>query len=159
MNEEQKQAFQDRVSRLSDKGKAQAEARKKTRKKSVVLERLAFPLSILVAFALGYFTAFLSRYVMYHMVGLPEPGKVDIASLVFAAAIILTMSAILKSKQKECATASSFGLLAAVFTLHNFVWEYPDLFERVYGADWVKSVQQQTEPSSLFVFGRVIELG
>ncbi|WP_120501458.1 hypothetical protein [Roseovarius sp. EL26] len=159
MNEEQKQAFQDRVARLSDKGKAQVEARSKTRKKGVLLERLAFPISIIGSLALGYSTAFVSRYVMYHMVGVPKPGSVDIASLIFAAAIVLTMSAILKSKQKECATASTIGLLLAVFTLHNFVWEYPDLFAQVYGPDWVKAVQQQTEPYSLFVFGRVIELG
>ncbi len=159
MNEEQKYAFQARVERLSTKGKERVEARSKMRKKSVVWERLAYPLSIVGALALGYFTAFLSRYVMYHMVGVPKPGSVDIASLVFAAAIVLTMSAILKSKQKECATASTIGLLLAVFTLHNFVWEYPDVFGQIYGPDWVKAVQQQTEPSSLFVFGRVIELG
>ncbi len=161
MDEEQKQTFQTRLAKIDAHTQDMA-AKTPKRKKDGILRRLSYPGAFVGAFFLGALTVFVSRYAQYHLVGIPGAagqGNQDIISLVFAGMIILTMSAILKAKAKEVATASTVGVLIGVFTYHNLVWEFPDFFAAVYGQDWVDALMKLTEPSSLFIFGTTLSLG
>ena len=161
MNEEQKLVFQARLAKINDHAQDVAEKAPRQKKDSI-WRRLAYPGAFIGAFLLGVMTVFLSRFVQYHMVGIPGEvgqGNQDIIGLVFAGMIVLTLSAVLKAKQKEFATASTVGVLIAVFTYHNLVWAAPDLFVIAYGLDWVEALMKQTEPSSLYIFGTTLSLG
>lgn len=159
MSQEQK-SFQDRIAGINQRVEQAAEKAPPPRTESI-WQRLAYPGAFVGAFLLGVFAVFLTRYIQSQMMGVPEggqPGIQDIIGVAMASMAGFVISLFLKDKQKEFASASTFGVLLTTFTYHNLVWKYPEAFERIYGPDWVEFVQGITEPSSLYMFGNVILL-
>ncbi len=159
MSSEQK-SFQDRVSQLKQRAEEAAKNAPPPRTESF-WQRLGYPASFVGAFFLGVFAVFLTRYIQSQMVGIPESGNVgfqEYIGMAFASGAAFVISLFLKDKQKEFASVSTVGVFLTTFTYHNLVWEYPDTFELIYGPDWVEFTQEQTEPSSLYMFGNVIKL-
>jgi hypothetical protein len=105
---------------------------------------------------------FLSRFVQYRLVGLPgqaQGSSQDIIGFAIAFGAVFLISFLVKGNGKEFASASAFAMLMTTFTFHNAVWAYPDLFENVYGPDWVEFIQDNTEPKSIQLFTVAIEFG
>ncbi len=95
------------------------------------------------------------------MVGVPQPGQAnvqDAIGLCLASLAGIVISTFLREWQKEIASASTLGVFLTTFTYHNLVWQFPEVFEQVYGPDWVEFIQDLTEPSSLFMFVNTIKL-
>lgn len=153
-------SFQDRIERIEKKAKETARKSPPPRVESI-WQRLGYPASFVGAFFLGVFAAFLIRYIQYHLVGVPGSGQLGVQEIIgigLASCAGFFVSFFLKDRQKEFASCVTAGVLLTTFTYHNLVWEYPDVFERIYGKDWVEFVEKLTEPSSLYVFGNVIKL-
>ena len=54
---------------------------------------------------------------------------------------------------KAQAMAQTVGLAAMIVCMHNFVWEYPALFEQLFSSEWVATVQSETQPASIYFRG------
>jgi len=153
-------SFQDRIDRIKKNAEETASKAPRPRTESV-WQRLGYPASFVGAFFLGAFTVFLTRYIQYHTMGVPEGGQLDtqeIISIILASSAGFFVSFFLKDRQKEFASSVTMGVLLTTFTYHNLVWKYPEVFEQVYGEDWVEFVEKLTEPSSLYLFGYVVKL-
>ena len=156
----EQKSFQDRVAQISERAEHAASIAPRPRTDSI-WKRLAYPGAFVGAFFLGMIVVFLTRYIQFLTVGVPEPGNVnaqDFIGIVLASMAGIVISMFLRGKQKEFASASTCGVLFTTFTFHNLVWEYPSLFERIFNEDWVEFMQRITDPSSLYVFGMTIAL-
>ncbi|RBW63448.1 hypothetical protein [Ruegeria sp. A3M17] len=159
MSTEQK-SFEDRIAQINKRTKETASKNPKP-KTDNVWKRLAYPAAFVGAFMLGSMVVFLTRFIQFQMVGVPEVGKVntqDFIGIAMASLAGMVISMFLRDKQKEFASASTVGVLLTTFTFHNLVWAYPTHFEQMYSEDWVEFMQKITEPSSLYVFGITIGL-
>lgn len=159
--EEQKSNFQDRLARINAKAQDTSEQNPKKTGESL-WARLAYPLGFVGAFALGIGAVFVSRFVQYRLVGLPgqgQGGAPDLIGFAIAFGAVFLISFLVKGGGKEFASASAFAMLMTTFTFHNAVWAYPDVFETMYGPDWVDFIQDITEPKSIQLFTMSIEFG
>ncbi|WP_170426599.1 hypothetical protein [Ruegeria arenilitoris] len=159
MNTEQK-SFQDRVAQINQRAEQAASIAPGPRTETI-WQRLAYPGAFIAAFTVGVTVVFLTRYIQFLSVGVPEPGQVnaqDFVGIVLASMAGIVISKFLREKQKEFAGACTAGVLFATFTFHNLVWKYPAQFERLFNEDWVEFMQRLTEPSSLYIFGLTIGL-
>ncbi|WP_170560926.1 hypothetical protein [Ruegeria atlantica] len=153
-------SFEDRIAQINKRTEETASQRPKPKTESV-WKRLAYPGAFVGAFALGSVVVFLTRFIQFQMVGVPEAGNVnaqDFIGIAMASLAGMVISMFLRDKQKEFASASTVGVLLTTFTFHNLVWAYPVHFEQMYSEDWVEFMQKITEPSSLYVFGITIGL-
>ncbi len=154
-------SFQDRVERIKKNAQETASNTPPPKTESV-WQRLGYPASFIGAFFLGVIAVFLTRFIQYHMVGVPGSGQLDAQEIInigLASSAGFFVSFFLKDRQKEFASCVTAGVLFTTFTYHNLVWEYPEVFEQVYGEDWVEFIEKLTEPSSLYLFGNSVKLG
>ncbi|WP_170764850.1 hypothetical protein [Ruegeria lacuscaerulensis] len=154
-------SFQDRIERIR-KNAEETSSKAPPPRTDSIWQRLGYPASFVGAFVLGVFAVFLTRYIQYHTVGVPEGGQLDAQEIInigLASGAGFFVSFFLRDRQKEFASSVTMGVLVTTFTYHNLVWKYPDFFEVVYGEDWVEFVEKLTEPSSLYLFGNIVKLG
>lgn len=151
--------FQQRVSRVTaghDDGR--------TKKKRSVLppwyERLAYPLTFVGAFVLGYATIVATRIVRgQYLTDAPVTDVAIAMDAVLAIIIGMTIRVIMSIKDPLYIPANTMGTLAGIMTLHNFVWWWPEASEFVFGGKMVERILTTTEPNSIMFQGMVIAAG
>ncbi len=160
----QKAAFEERLARLGMEPSLAASAARKHRRreKPEWLLNLTHVLSYPTAFMLGVISILLSRYVMYHMSGVPDPAQPadlrEIIDISVGGIVLVAFTLAFSFKTKEHLFAKFAGLWVAQCTLHNFVHLSPDMWLTAFGYDWVEYIRSTTEPSSILFRGVSIKL-
>lgn len=157
----QKAAFEARLQRVQatqpvPKGRSRKAARRK--RAGDLLHVLSFP----GAFLLGIISILMSRYVMYHMGGIPDPSQpADIREIIdvsVGGVVLIAFALAFNLKTKEHVAAKFAGLWAAQVTLHNLVHMYPEIWASVFAPEWVRWITETTEPNSILFQGSSIVL-
>jgi predicted DNA-binding transcriptional regulator len=113
----------------------------------------AYPLTILLAFAVGVLSNAIARLAAFLSQGLPDGGTnldyLMMMDFVTAMMLSLVIGACLGMNIRNFMAARSLGIVAGMLGLHNAVHLWPDLFARVYSTPWVGYILSTTEPRSL----------
>lgn len=155
----QKEAFQARLQRIGASQPVTVSGPATTRESvGNLLHVLSYP----GAFLLGIVSILLSRYVMYHMGGIPDPSQPadirEIIDVTVGGVVLIAFALAFNLKTKEHVAAKFAGLWAAQLTLHNFVHTYPEIWSSVFAPEWVRWVTEITEPNSIVFQGMNIAL-
>ncbi|WP_321363841.1 hypothetical protein [uncultured Celeribacter sp.] len=114
-------------------------------------------LSYVLAFAMGGLATVIARVVHYQISGAQPQEMTDFnlaLDVILAIAIaFLLREAVSMSAVKRMGTQFA-GILLAIMTMHNVVHEMPDLFSRLFSAQWVDYVTHTTEPGTLYFRGQ-----
>ena len=179
MQQQQQQMFQARLARISDpkniawtdpetgmvipkhirNGKA---AMRNGKTNAPVRSNLGYPLSILIAGIVGALSVIASRYIRFHVLG-QDPGDMDpdfalAMDAMMGGAVAFVFREMLKLQGKVQATAQMVGIGAMICLMHNFVWEYPQVFEQLFSTEWVQTVQAETSPQSIYFRGITFQI-
>ncbi|SFI82331.1 hypothetical protein [Celeribacter neptunius] len=113
-------------------------------------------LSFVIAFGMGGMAALIARALRFQITGnvAQMTGDFDLAlDVIFAVAVaFLLREAVSLSAVKRMGTQFA-GILLAIVTMHNVVYEMPDLFSKLFSPEWVQHVRATTEPGTLYFRG------
>ena len=104
---------------------------------------------------LGALAVVAVRYGRFRLSGLalggPDADILLAMDLVLALSLAFVLGGFLRHAGKSALLGKIAGTLAMALLMHNLVFMAPQLFERVFSADWVRRVQQETTPGSLLL--------
>ncbi|WP_299139895.1 hypothetical protein [uncultured Tateyamaria sp.] len=154
--------FAERLARLNDthghRQKQQtATARAARGRTPDWVRNMVYPGSLVGACFVGILTVILSRYVMFHMNGAPDPdGDADLTMLMdggLALAIAFVLRNALNMSSKEHLACKTAGIWIALTCMHNLVHAYPMTWANAFSPEWVERTVEMTEPKSIFFRG------
>lgn len=157
--------FQDRLSRISDERTRMKDAKggkEKPKRAAAGLpdyrDSLRYPLSIIWAFVVGLIAVFAARYIRYHLTGgsLSGGDSADITMIIdagIAGATGFALKGLLSLESKTLQLAQNIGVAVMVVMMHNLVHIAPAPFSWMFSPEWVRDVEQTTEPKSILFRG------
>ena len=121
------------------------------------VSNLGYPASILGACILGLITVVMSRYVMFHLNGVPDPNADPDMTMLIDGGLAFGIAFVLRSAfhltTKEHLLAKTVGIWIALTCMHNLVHAYPTAWAYAFSPEWVAGTTDMTEPSSFFFRG------
>ena len=118
-----------------------------------LLLNASYPLSMVLAFGLGFLAYAIGRYVRFHLTGVggapPDPDTEMLLQLGTGLAIAAVMGAADRMKAFEYLIAKSLGVVIGLLSFHNLVHLYPEEFKLLFSQIWVTKLVTTTEPFSL----------
>lgn len=155
-----KAGFEQRLARISSgrqfvpDGVVVARPRAVPAKKAPHLGNALYPLSIVMAFFLGLFTLFASRYARFHLLGGAGAGADVLADyLAMDMAMSMVVSFVIRMatnmKSPEHLAAKGLGIGVAALCMHMAVHRAPGLFGLIFSDAWVRGVIASTQPNSI----------
>lgn len=130
---------------------------------SRILHNILYPLSFVIAFAIGAVSLPISVAIRARIVAFPgvEEAATGDAPLLLALALGMMTSFVLSQAfrlgSKELATAQAIGVWAAVCTLHNLAFWMPDLSALVFTPEWVSLQTHLATPDTIMFRGLVFQ--
>jgi hypothetical protein len=150
-------AFQDRLNRVAE-ARAPIEAAKP--QVSVVpdwKENTKYPGAIIGSALVGMLAVFVARYVRFQMLGGSLAGDdADITMMIdggIGAACGFLLFAMLRFEGAGFKAAQTFGIVAMIMVMHNFVHYMPGTFSAIFSEEWTEEVIAYTEPNSILFRG------
>ena len=129
------------------------ERRRQTSGLVALLLNASYPLSMVMAFGLGFLAFAIGRYIRFHLTGVgetpPDPDMEMVLQLGTGLAIAAVLGAVDQMKAFEYLIAKSLGVVAGLLAFHNLVHVYPDQFKLLFSPIWVTKMVTTTEPFSL----------
>jgi hypothetical protein len=121
------------------------------------LTRLAsnagYPISLVMAVALGFFGHGLDLVVRYHLNGLPDakanPDIEMLSQVVIGFALAMVAGYALRLRSSELTTLKLLGAVLGVLMFHNLVHLWPEVFATICSKVWVNDVVSHTKAWSL----------
>lgn len=111
-----------------------------------------------LALAMGALAALIARYIRFQLTGsLAGAASADLDLLidvVFAIAIAFLLRELVSLSAIRQMGAQFAGVLLALVTMHNVVHHNPEVFSRLFSAEWVSHVTQTTDPGTLLFRGQ-----
>lgn len=127
------------------------------------VHNMGYPGSLLAAVLIGIMTVVLSRYVMFHLNGVPDPdADADITMLMdgaLAMGVAFVIRNALNMTSKEHLACKAAGIWIALTCMHNLVHAYPAVWAAGYSPEWVERTTQMTKPRSFYISGISFEIG
>ena len=121
------------------------------------VSNLGYPASIIGACLLGLLTVVMSRYVMFHLNGAPDPNADADMTMLIDGGLALAIAFVLRSAfhltTKEHLAAKTVGIWIALTCMHNLVHAYPTVWSNAFSPEWVTRTTDMTEPRSFFFRG------
>lgn len=126
------------------------------------VSNLGYPASIVGACLLGLITVVMSRYVMFHLNGAPDPdADADMTMLIdggLAFGIAFVLRNAFHMTAKEHLLAKTVGIWIALTCMHNLVHAYPTVWSHAFSPEWVTRTTDMTEPRSFFFRGMTFRI-
>ncbi|MEP2892131.1 hypothetical protein [Tateyamaria sp.] len=127
------------------------------------VHNLGYPGSMLLAGVIGFLTVLMSRYVVFHLNGVPgADADADLTMLIdgaLAAVIAFVLRTALKMESKEHLACKAAGIWIGLTGMHNLVHAYPTIWENAFSPEWVEYTTELTEPKSFYVAGMSFVIG
>ena len=121
------------------------------------VRNMGYPGSLAGAFLIGILTGVLSRYVMFHLNGVPDPdADADLTMLIdggLAAARAFVIRSALNMTSKEHLACKAAGIWIALTCMHNAVHAFPITWSNAFSPEWVERTVDMTEPRSFYISG------
>ncbi|NNE80119.1 MAG: hypothetical protein HKN18_07580 [Silicimonas sp.] len=120
-------------------------------------ENFKYPATIVAAALVGMLAVFVARYARFHLMGGSLAGEdADITMMIDGAigiACSFVLFSALRFRGAEFKAAQTFGILAMIMIMHNFVHAAPKAFNLVFSEEWTNQVIAMTEPGSILFRG------
>ncbi|WP_299728504.1 hypothetical protein [uncultured Tateyamaria sp.] len=127
------------------------------------VRNIGYPGSLVAACLIGVLTVLLSRYVMFHLNGVPDPeADADMTMLIdggLAAALAFVIRSALNMTSKEHLACKAAGIWIALTCMHNAVHAYPAIWATTFSPEWVERTTEMTKPRSFYISGMSFEIG
>ncbi len=150
-------SFQERLNRMADR-RAPIEAAKP--EVDVLPEwkaNIRYPAALVGAALLGMLAVFVARFVRFHLMGGTLAGDdPDFTMLIdggIAAACSFLIFGMLRFEGHEFKAAQTFGIVAMIGLMHNFVHAAPGAFGLMFSKQWTEDIVTYSEPGSLYFRG------
>lgn len=119
----------------------------------VLLGNLMYPLSMVLAVALGAVSHGIGQVLRFHIQGMPDPAaNPDIEMLVqiiLGVVISIVLGFFLKLNSHTFTTLKSVGVVLGLLFFHNAVHLWPKAFASVTSVLWVNDIVTHTKSASL----------
>lgn len=129
----------------------------------VLLTNLMYPVSMVMAVAMGVAGHAAGQIARFHLQGMQDPGaNPDVEMLVqIAVGLGLSMAFgyVLQLKGHTFTTLKSLGVVIGLLFFHNAVHLWPKVFAGLTSEIWVNQILSQTKPYSLMWRGITFLLG
>ena len=127
------------------------------------VRNMGYPGSLVGAFLIGILTVLLSRYVMFHLNGVPDPdADADMTMLIdggLAAVLAFMIRSALNMTSKEHLACKAAGIWIALTGMHNAVHAFPTVWATAFSPEWVERTTEMTEPRSFYISGVSFVIG
>ena len=130
--------------------------RSRTPKRSrgrTILANLMYPLSMVVAVALGTLSHAIGQVARFHVQGMPDPSANPdvemLVQIVVGVVISIVLGFFLKLNNHTFTTLKSVGVVLGLLFFHNAVHLWPKAFASATSVLWVNDIVTHTKPGSL----------
>lgn len=167
-----KTSFEERLTRI-DKGKQwspdgvvtrdmYAKKAGKKVKAHNPLSNVLYPVSMLLAVAIGLLSVIAARYAQFHLLsdstGDLSPDIIMVGEFVMATCVGMVLRIALAVQGKDKLMAQTAGVWAGIVGLHNLVHMMPDLFQTLFSAEWVATTMASAPMQSIMFRGVVFTM-
>ena len=119
----------------------------------VLFRNVMYPVSLVVAVALGAVSHGLGQIARYHFQGMPDlnanPDIETVVQAVLGFAIAMVLGYLTGLRSNQLTTLKSIGVVLGVLFFHNAVHAYPELFAIPTSKIWVNQIVANTLAHSI----------
>ncbi|QMU57212.1 MAG: hypothetical protein GKR98_02730 [Boseongicola sp.] len=155
-------SFQDRLNRVAERRAPIEAARPQVDVLPDWKQNVRYPSGLIGAAVLGMAAVFIARFARAHLMdGGLEGFDADITMVidgVVAGLCSFLLFGLLRFEGKEFKAAQTFGIIAMICMMHNFVHSAPRVFSLLFSAEWTEEVIARSEPNSIYFRGNYFVL-
>lgn len=155
-------SFQSRLNRVAEQ-RAPHEAAKT--EVSVIpdwKQNFRYPAALIGAALFGALSVFLARYARFHVMGGSFAGDDPDFTMMIDAGIAFVCAfalfALMRFEGKDFKAAQTFGIIAMIAVMHNFVHAAPGAFSSLFSKQWTAEIVAYSEPGSLYFRGNYFKV-